>query len=696
MTFRAESSSSSHALRVGRWLLIVATVVAAVGFHPSAGAQEGRFLRGDPNQDAAIDLSDAVVSLGHLFTGGAAPSCLDAADTDDSGSLDLSDPVSLLGFLFLNGPAPSAPYPNAGQDPTSDNLRCHEPDPGDLAPLDPPADADTPAGLQMPLRRTHVSWSRGGAVRVNGATFDRLLGAGGGADEAPDRAWIDTFLNQAFGGARPRADGPVVRVRNVAVAGKKGDDCYWLSPGEVDAGSYDRVPAQQFLRGDLDDNGEVTVDDARALRECVQGLGPCRWRCLDAGDANDDGAIDMLDVPWILNAALEGTPLPAPATGLGPDPTRDNLVECPGAVLPGAGGTLRLSIEPEFICEAGMHEVTLTASDRDGNRTRSHAWVLLCEAENGECLKAPLPQPKGVVSEPAPDEPQCLWIVEETVSPEEGESELGQENYGSDGSVTRRDAPPLAASGAMTIWRYDNGPGAVHFLTTSRLNASCKTPASNQTAQEHGSTRVRIGAFCIAPDETFVACDGEIEAEGTFHAVLEVGTDLGPKCSGTTRLEALSEENASLSLNGRTLFQKGASIQNGVEVTESESQTTRFSPLAIGPGRGASVGVEIGASVTRENKTGNLQDEVVAFGNSRADLPGSVSLTAQGKVLIRADQRTFARARDDVRVSGFWLVADADCPVPSPYYHSWISGEEDEVNQATGEAARFRRTRLGY
>jgi len=31
----------------------------------------------------------------------------------------------LLNFLFGTGPLPSAPYPNAGQDPTPDNLDCN-------------------------------------------------------------------------------------------------------------------------------------------------------------------------------------------------------------------------------------------------------------------------------------------------------------------------------------------------------------------------------------------------------------------------------------------------------------------------------------------------------------------------------------------------------------------------------------------
>ncbi|MBI4607336.1 MAG: family 10 glycosylhydrolase [Planctomycetes bacterium] len=81
-----------------------------------------RFVRGDANDDGAVDISDAVAILAHLFLGGGAPRCPDAADANDSGKLDLSDAVYLLGHLFLGGRAPPAPFPLPGRDPTEDAL----------------------------------------------------------------------------------------------------------------------------------------------------------------------------------------------------------------------------------------------------------------------------------------------------------------------------------------------------------------------------------------------------------------------------------------------------------------------------------------------------------------------------------------------------------------------------------------------
>jgi hypothetical protein len=81
------------------------------------------FIRGDANGDQAVDLSDSLKVLSFLFLG-ASVSCSDAVDVDDSGLLDITDPIYLLTFLFLGGLDISAPYPEAGEDPTQDDLTC--------------------------------------------------------------------------------------------------------------------------------------------------------------------------------------------------------------------------------------------------------------------------------------------------------------------------------------------------------------------------------------------------------------------------------------------------------------------------------------------------------------------------------------------------------------------------------------------
>lgn len=92
-----------------------------------AGPVDRTFLRGDPNRDLRIDVSDAVTVLFQVFRDGA-PSCPDASDVDDDGSLQPGDPVYLLRYLFLGGPDPPAPFPGEGPDPTTgDGLGCLPP-----------------------------------------------------------------------------------------------------------------------------------------------------------------------------------------------------------------------------------------------------------------------------------------------------------------------------------------------------------------------------------------------------------------------------------------------------------------------------------------------------------------------------------------------------------------------------------------
>ncbi len=93
---------------------------------PPLNPVEGQFIRGNANDDARVDLSDAVYVLGHLFLGQPAPPCVKAADANDDGRMDISDAVYVLSFLFLGADPIPAPYPECGVDPTADALTCEE------------------------------------------------------------------------------------------------------------------------------------------------------------------------------------------------------------------------------------------------------------------------------------------------------------------------------------------------------------------------------------------------------------------------------------------------------------------------------------------------------------------------------------------------------------------------------------------
>jgi len=92
----------------------------------SAGPDQPRFRRGDTDDNAAVELTDAVRILGFLFQGGETPGCFDAADADDNGRIELTDAVRILGFLFQGTAPPPPPGPvECGADPLpADELGC--------------------------------------------------------------------------------------------------------------------------------------------------------------------------------------------------------------------------------------------------------------------------------------------------------------------------------------------------------------------------------------------------------------------------------------------------------------------------------------------------------------------------------------------------------------------------------------------
>ncbi|MBI4586975.1 MAG: hypothetical protein HY717_23430 [Planctomycetes bacterium] len=85
---------------------------------------DASFIRGDANDDGAVDVSDVVSTLRYLFLGMEAPYCPDAADSNDNGEIEISDPVLVLLSIFQGSGPIRAPYPEQDFDPTADESSC--------------------------------------------------------------------------------------------------------------------------------------------------------------------------------------------------------------------------------------------------------------------------------------------------------------------------------------------------------------------------------------------------------------------------------------------------------------------------------------------------------------------------------------------------------------------------------------------
>ena len=81
------------------------------------------FLRGDPNVDHEVNITDALMILQHLFQG-AQVSCARAADVNADSILGITYAIYLLNHLFLGGVAPPAPFPDCSSTTSVSELPC--------------------------------------------------------------------------------------------------------------------------------------------------------------------------------------------------------------------------------------------------------------------------------------------------------------------------------------------------------------------------------------------------------------------------------------------------------------------------------------------------------------------------------------------------------------------------------------------
>jgi hypothetical protein len=65
---------------------------------------------GDANNDAAVDISDAVYLIAYIFSGGLAPNPLLAGDSNCDSTVDISDVVYLIAYIFSGGSAPCSAF----------------------------------------------------------------------------------------------------------------------------------------------------------------------------------------------------------------------------------------------------------------------------------------------------------------------------------------------------------------------------------------------------------------------------------------------------------------------------------------------------------------------------------------------------------------------------------------------------------
>lgn len=129
-----------------------------------------------------------------------------------------------------------------------------------------------------------------------------------------DVSYLQSFLFS--GGPAPRQPYP-------ARGGDPTDDTAGCASYRVESAAAPRQAT--FVRGDANNDGKVNISDPIAISNALNNFGG-RLHCLDAADADDNGAVTMADAQYILKFLFKGGPkifLPYPTAGS--DPTADTI-----------------------------------------------------------------------------------------------------------------------------------------------------------------------------------------------------------------------------------------------------------------------------------------------------------------------------------------------------------------------------------
>ncbi len=350
---------------MARTLAVSMLILAALLAPGTLEAQT--FVRGDANADGTLNIADTITVLNYVSNGGTPPTILDAADWNDNGVVEVADAVYSLLFLFVSGsPPPPAPFPVAGVDTTPPNF-----------PTTPNGSlefritgATSCAGAQLlvsihvdntdpieamsfrvvcdPSLASFVSDSSDPLTLILGDQPDFYSSIITGSELVIDTLF--DFLNPTNGGIQPGVDQRVVDI-TVSVAGLvpvgtiipiEFEDDAAAAPAKYNLGSVagevvlpiltnGSVTAncmqEEFLRGDANEDGAVSISDAVYMVQYLFLSGPAS-DCERTGDANGDGFLNVADAVYLLNAYFSGgAAIPAPYPDCDLDPFASAL-EC--------------------------------------------------------------------------------------------------------------------------------------------------------------------------------------------------------------------------------------------------------------------------------------------------------------------------------------------------------------------------------
>lgn len=261
------------------------------------------FLRGNVNDDEDTDLSDAIFLLAYLFSGGRAPTCLQAGEINGDLAIDLSDAIFLLQHLCLGGRRPAPPFGTEGVSLTGEVYGLPEapplsalthPDGSPVTPSDTLAENDVVilVGQNLPVQREIIVLFGETRAEVLASSTDsdlhvRILSVPTGGRKCPRHmeVWGDTRLPDDRDGTYINSLG---HRSGIIAEVDFPDECPQFQPSQVDVVATSRFDetgsAWSWSSTDALDSGGHGADQRRVLlarlASRVPGQSPREFRIL--------------------------------------------------------------------------------------------------------------------------------------------------------------------------------------------------------------------------------------------------------------------------------------------------------------------------------------------------------------------------------------------------------------------------------
>jgi len=313
----------------------------------------------------------------------------------------------------------------------------------------------------------------------------------------------------------------------------------------------------------------------------------------------------------------------------------------------------KLFVDSPLLCEAGEHQVTVAATDAQGFTKSCTTNVSVCDPYDSESECDDFP----VIEEPPTPTvstctPVCRWLKTKRSNPAES-------------NIIKNTAHAFTA----------NGVGPWHKLqgTDGVSTKNCEAEDVEETATQSGDVVLNANVLCFDKDNPNQLCSTECESTVEIHGLYRSSVSAESETNWCApwvppfvwnSVEALAQDEADFQVNGATLFNKAAIIQNGNDLSTTVSLKLGGELSNSKAGLSAKIGANIGVSFTETDNTvpAGKADLLNAFGTTTVSTPMTARMSSEGQMHMKAHGRVWAEAVTQTKHWGVYWMGQSACP----------------------------------